>query len=284
MSRSTIFGAQLAVTAIVAAMDEELAPLRARMTAKTSGYLPGVRLTVGRLEGAPVALGVTGDGARNARGGLARLVSNLPVSRVIVAGVSGGVTPDLGVASLVLGDRVVHSRDGSVRVADEALLGAASRACHVGRGVVVTAPRIADSAEEKAGVREVASLACGGAETPTAVDLESSFFVDEALRAGLPWLVLRAISDTADESLPALLNRSRDEGGAIRRGQVALGLLGDPRVLARLLVLRQRVSSCARGLAQTIALIVAALEPADLSLPWGHASGRRTDYGPRGET
>jgi nucleoside phosphorylase len=262
MARSKISGGQLAVTVIVAAMEEELAPLRTLLTGRTSGYLPGVRLTLGRLGHTAVALAVTGDGARNARGGLSRVLDDLPVSRVIVAGVSGAATPDLEVSGLVLGDRIVDARDGSVRLADESLAAAAARACHARRGVVVTAPRLADSADEKARVREVARLACGAAAGPIAVDLESSVFVDEAERAGLPSLVLRAISDAAHESLPALLNRSRDEGGSIRRTRVALGLLGDLRPLPRLLALRQRVSGCARGLARAVALVVTALEPA----------------------
>ena len=266
MARATIFGGQVAVTVIVAAMEEELAPLRTHLTGRTSGYLPGVRLTLGRLGRTPVALVVTGDGARNARGGLSRVLGDLPVSRVIVAGVSGGLTSDLEVAGLVLGDRLVDARDGSVRLADEALVAAAARACHARRGVVVTAPRIADTADEKARVREVARVACGGGVAPIAVDLESSVFVDEAVRAGVPSLVLRAISDTADESVPALLNRSRDEGGAIRRSRVALGLLGDPRPLLRLLELRQRVGACARELARALALVVAALEPTSAPL------------------
>jgi adenosylhomocysteine nucleosidase len=275
MSRSTIFAGQLKVTLVVAAMDEEVAPLRARLSGRTSGYLPGVRLTLGRLGRTPVALAVTGDGARNARGGLSRVLCDLPVSRVIVAGVSGGVTPDAEVGLLVLGDRIVDAHDGSVRLADESLVAAAARACHARRGVAVTAPRIADTTAEKARLREVAKLTCDGEAGPVAVDVESSFFVDEATRAGLPSLVLRAISDTADEPLPALLNRCRDEGGSIRRSRVALGLLGDPRPLAQLLVLRKRVSACALGLARALALVIAALEPADAAVETRAEAGAR---------
>src|SRR5262249_2318374 len=119
MSQPTVFGGPIALTAIVAALDEELAPLRALLSVRTTGYLPGLRLTVGRRGGAPVALAVTGDGASNAREGFAKLVAHLPVSRIIVSGVSGALTSGVGVASLVLGERVVDAHDGSVRLADE---------------------------------------------------------------------------------------------------------------------------------------------------------------------
>jgi len=277
MSRPTAFHGQPALTAIVAAMNEELAPLRTLLASRTSGYLPGVPLTFGHIGSAPVALLCTGDGARNARRGLANMLGQLPVSRVIVAGVSGGVTPDLGVGSLVLGERVVDAVDESVRRADQALAEVAARACHAPRGIVVTAPRIADCPKDKERLREIAALTCGEGATPIAVDLESAVFVDEATRAGVPSIVVRAISDPAGESLPAILNRSRDEGGAIRRSRVLLGLLGDPRPLPRLLMLRQRVSACARELARAVALIVAALEPASLPVPAARGANERLD-------
>ena len=84
------------------------------------------------------------------------------------------------------------------------------------------------------------------------VDLESVSYVAAASEAGIPWLVLRAVSDTAAEALPALLNRCRDEGGAVRRAKVALELMGDPRALPFLLSLRQRIRHCAETLADAI--------------------------------
>jgi len=58
------------------------------------------------------------------------------------------------------------------------------------------------------------------------------------------------VSDRADESLPALLNRSIDGGGAVNRGRVLRGLLGDPGALPQLLALRKRVGQCAEVLAR----------------------------------
>jgi hypothetical protein len=88
------------------------------------------------------------------------------------------------------------------------------------------------------------------------VDLESLAYAEAAAQAAIPWLVLRAVSDTAAEALPALLNRCRDDGGAVRRRQVALELLGDPRALPVLLSLRRRVRRCAETLARATERIV----------------------------
>jgi hypothetical protein len=87
--------------------------------------------------------------------------------------------------------------------------------------------------------------------------------VAAATRAGLPWLVLRAVSDTAADSVPALLNQSRDDGGAVRRGSVVRGLLTNPGALLPLLALRERVRTCADLLAQGVERIMIAMRALD---------------------
>ena len=89
-----------------------------------------------------------------------------------------------------------------------------------------------------------------------AVDLESAAFAAAAAARGLPWLILRAISDTATEALPPLLNRCLDEGGAIRRGLLAARLFSQPSTLPQLLQLRQRVRACAAVLATATTTVI----------------------------
>src|SRR5437868_5689232 len=79
--------------AIVAAMPEEVAPLRARLVG-------------GRLRGQDVAIEVTGDGARNARTGAEALLARRQFDALVVLGVSGALTPALATADLIVGARV----------------------------------------------------------------------------------------------------------------------------------------------------------------------------------
>ncbi|HVX93780.1 MAG TPA: hypothetical protein VHK47_02625 [Polyangia bacterium] len=252
------------LTAIVAAMDEELGPLRARVRGRAPLGVGGRRVTLGRLGRTPVACMATGDGERNARLALPALLAALPVRRVLVVGVAGALSPALEIASIVVGDCVVDERDGSARRAPAALARAAERTCVGRRGVVVSAQRLADTTGDKQRLAALAASAGQSVSTDVAavVDLESAAFAAEAERAGVPWLVLRAVSDTAGEGLPALLNRSRDDGGAVRRSRVALGLLSAPHALPRLLELRARVRVCAGDLARAVELTLAALEAA----------------------
>jgi adenosylhomocysteine nucleosidase len=228
--------------AIVAAMPEELAPLRARLTSSTSRQRGALVLEHGRLAGQVVALAATGDGASNARTGVNVLVATYDPEALLVLGVSGALSPELATADLLVASRVIDE-DGTARVADAARVTAAARATGGRAAVVMSARRIADSVAEK---RRLAQQAGGGLAV---VDLESASYVAAAEGFGIPWIVLRAVSDTAGEALPALLNRSLDAGGAVNRGRVLRGLLGDPGALPQLLTLRKRVAECALVLA-----------------------------------
>jgi nucleoside phosphorylase len=248
--------------AVVAAMPEELAPLRGRLTDRVSedGPRPAAQARAGRLSiergwlnGRRVLLAATGDGAANARAGLSELLAGGPVDGLIVIGVAGALSAGLPSGALVVGSRVIDE-GGRSFAADLDQVAAVARATGGRPGVVVSAGRIADSTSEK---QRLAGLTGAGVGAGAAVvDLESATYLAAAVAAGVPWLVLRSVSDTADEALPELLNQSRDGGGGVRRGQVLLGLLRQPQALPFLLTLRGRV---ARGAEALAAAVVAAL-------------------------
>lgn len=244
---------------IVSAMTEELAVLRQRLMGATPVTISGgkVRDAVrGRLGNQSVVLAATGDGARNAREGIAALLAAVPARELLVVGISGGLSADLRQGDVVVATRVIdEDAGGSVVTASGPSVEAAARASGATPGAVVTARHLADTVAEK---RRLAGLA--GAATAV-VDLETAGYVLAAQRAGLPWTVLRAVSDTADEALPALLNRARDDGGAVRRGSVVRGLLGDPGALPALMSLRRRLKLCAEALARAATAVVTSGPP-----------------------
>jgi adenosylhomocysteine nucleosidase len=254
-------GGTSGVTAIVSAMPEELAALRRQLWGSRR-LRGGHDFTTGWLGRAPVALAVTGDGERNAYDGLCSLLCTLEVRRVLVVGVSGALSQALELGSLLVSERVLQEGGEQLlepRVLDpeEALVEAASRLCVASRAVLISARQLADTPAEKRRLLELLDARDGNApilQGPpsgargvrlAAVDLESAAYARAAVEAGVPWLCVRAISDTAEEALPALLNRCRDGGGAVQRGRVARGLLREPRTVPALLSLRQRVRRCA---------------------------------------
>lgn len=243
---------------VVSAMPEEIAPLRAR-----GG---------GPVGGQSVTFGATGDGERNARQGLAALLAarsgDGPVGRLLALGVAGGLSPELREGDLVVAERVIpEGRPHEVLVADPAVVRWVADVTGARPGVIVSAQQIADSVEGK---RRLLALAAGGPATSASsgaavVDLESASYAGAAHHMRLPWIMLRAVSDPADEALPALLNRCRDDGGAVRRGAVARALLTEPAALPVLLTLRRRVRAASEKLAVAVEALLRAAETGPLA-------------------
>jgi adenosylhomocysteine nucleosidase len=220
--------------AIVAAMPEEIAPLRAR-------------LDRGRLGGQEVEIVVTGDGARNARAGANRTLASGGVQALVVLGVSGALTPALATADLIVGARV-KDEEGRAYAAAPGQVAAIAQATGGRPALVMSARKIADTVEEKMRLARLAEVEVDG--RTAVVDLESAAYVAAAEEARVPWVVLRAVSDVAGEALPAILNRSADSSGSVNRGRVLRGLFSDPGALPHLLALRKRVNQCADVLAR----------------------------------
>ncbi len=262
-------GGASGVTAVVSAMPEELAALRRQLWGgrRLRGHNDFVTGWLGR---APVALAVTGDGQRNAYDGLCSLLCTLDVRRVLVLGVSGALSHALELGSLLVAERVLQEGGEHALDAEEALVDGASRLCVAPRAVLISARQLADTPAEKRRLLELLDARYGLALPATgtaaslsrelrfaAVDLESAAYARAAVEAGVPWICLRAISDTAEEALPALLNRCRDGGGAVQRGRVARSLLKEPGAVPALLSLRQRVRRCAGVLERAAQALIA---------------------------
>ena len=166
---------------------------------------------------------------------------------------AGALSPDLAPGDLVAVRRVIRERGGTL-CASPSVLDAVARGARP--AVAVSAERIADSVAEK---RRLLALAQPEPGVAAIVDLESAAYAEAATAAAIPWLVLRAVSDTCNEALPSLLNRALDAGGAVQRGRVFAGLLGQPSALPRLLALRRRVNACAETLARSATLVIGQL-------------------------
>ncbi|HEU4580547.1 MAG TPA: hypothetical protein VFS67_19960 [Polyangiaceae bacterium] len=226
------------MSAVITALPEEAFWLRRQL--RGLRRLSGVACDVvtGQLGTLPLVQAVTGDGPHNAAAGLSALLQALPVRELIVAGVSGALDQELQLRTLLVGEQV-FDEGGRVLGASESLLAAARRATSARPAVLLSAQQIADSAREKQRLRQLIQPCA----RPAAVDLESAAYASLAHAAGIPWLALRAVSDTADEALPAILNRCRDARGGVSRARVAFGVLADPGALPALLALRQRIRS-----------------------------------------
>jgi adenosylhomocysteine nucleosidase len=238
------------LVAIVAALPEELNGVARRATGLRAEHRGEIRGRVGRLGGTRVVLVVTGDGARNARWGLGRVLAAFEPGRCLVAGLAGALTTDLQVGDVVAARRIL-STAGEAPAPDADWLARAARSLPV--ATVFSAERIAHTVQGKADLRQHLQ-----GEGPAVVDLESATFAGVAAAAGTPYVVLRAVSDLAGEALPFDFERFRDERGSVSRARVARFAALRPRAAARLLDLRRRVELCAYRLADAVEEALAA--------------------------
>ena len=249
-----------AVDAIVlAALPEEMRPLRA-MLADLRPFADDGESWRGRWGSREMALVVTGDGARNARAGATAAFLRVRARAVIAIGVAGALSPELAAGDLLVAHQVLRE-DGNAWKAPPALLAAAAHLPAARPAALISVPRLAASRADKRHLAIVAGQLAPG--LAAAVDLESAAFAAAAIAWGRPWLILRAISDEAHEELPALLNDCLDEGGALRRGRLAVGLFRQPSLLPGLLSIRQRVHRCAETLAAAVLAVIARLGEID---------------------
>jgi adenosylhomocysteine nucleosidase len=231
---------------VVAALPEELASLRGKLqSARRVGRGP-TRALEGKLGRHRVGLMSTGDGAARATQGMRDLLAAHDLSSVVAIGIAGGLSDDLAVGDIVVAERVSNGL-GAVPPPDPELLACAEGLAGARRGAVHSHSEIAVDPVAKRRLWEET-----GRTAASVVDLESASFAREAAARGLPYLVLRAVSDSHDEALPLDFNRFRKLDGSSDRGRVLRFALRHPSIVPELLQLRERLRHCAAGLATLV--------------------------------
>lgn len=233
------------MTGVLTALPEELAPLIAGASFRRRESRRTYRA---RLAGTDVLVAATGEGPAGAARGAADLIERYRPDALIGAGLAGALSPALRFGE-VIAAREVRGASGEVWRPDGALLARASRGADR-VGVVFCTGRLSGTAAEKR------ALCAAHPEAENAVtDLESSAWASAAARAGVPFVALRAVLDTADEDLPEAVRRSWKEG-RLSRAAVVLRALLSPGAFTELLGLRRRTR---RAMARIAVLLPALL-------------------------
>jgi adenosylhomocysteine nucleosidase len=216
--------------AIVSAMAEELAALLAEARDVTVHTHAGRRFHVGTLHGAPVVLVLCGIGKVAAALTTTLLAERYAPQALVFTGVAGGLGDGVRVGDVVVAEALLqHDMDASPLFprfevpltgraqfgADPALTAALAEAAsavlgapgHFGpaaqalgvtapalhRGLVISGDRFVSAAAECGALREVLPAAL-------AVEMEGAALAQVCHDLGLPFAVLRTISDRADDS------------------------------------------------------------------------------------
>jgi nucleoside phosphorylase len=227
---------------LIAAMPVEADALAGRLglvPGEPCAGRPAARRPDGRVT--LVTAGVGRPRARAAAEGLAEMGADALVS----LGVCAALDAALAIGDVVVGTEVIAEGGRPFRAAP-ALLEAARAVAAGSRGLVAFG-RVVTVDRAIARAREKAALAAGWGAV--ALEMEGEGIAAAAAARGLPFLIIRAVSDRANEDLGEALARSVAADGTVDRGRLKRELARRPWELPRLLRLRRQVARAAAAAA-----------------------------------
>ena len=199
---------------IIGAMDVEVALLKEKMQNITTENRAGSAYFAGTLEGTPAVVVQCGVGKVNAALCAQILISEFGVTHLVNTGIAGSLCADLDIGDLVVSeDAIYHDFDisywgraigevpgmGVVAFpADEAMMQFAFAAAesvnpgHTRKGRVASGDQFVCSKEKKDKIIADTAAVC--------TEMEGAAIAHTAYRNCVPFVILRAISDKADDS------------------------------------------------------------------------------------
>lgn len=197
------------------------------------------RAAMADRSGADLTVAVVGPGSAVA----SWIDRERPAGPLVLVGVAGGLTAGANVGAAGIVDRVVDpsGREVARPLAPAAWPGA--------RWTVASADAAVSSPAAKAELarRSGASI----------VDMESAAFARAATARGLPFAIVRGVSDGADDALPDGVERLVDRDGQTRIGEAIRLIARHPTSLGALVTLGRRTQRAMDAAAEALACVVA---------------------------
>lgn len=249
---------------LVVAVKEEADAVLTRMLARTKGKLGKFPFWRGPLAKREVAMILCGPGAGRAEEAARLLVERQSPNLLISAGFSGGLKTGQNRGDILFGTRILPAEPGgeTFEVDPRVLRGAKTamsefqeqgrvgggREYQAAEATLVTRSKILVTSHEK---RLLAQES--GAD---GVDMESRGVVALAREKDLPWVAVRAISDTVEEDLPLDFNQFLGPGGEPDRMKIVLHGLTRPALFGKLMELRKTTQEVGGNLVLFLELLL----------------------------
>ena len=197
----------MSITAIMGAMPDEVEQLCALLDGVTVEPYAGVTYHRGLLGEKQVVVCCAGMGKANAAATTQVRLTKYGAEKLIFSGVAGNMTSKIGIGDVVIGQTVLY-HDADMDMLDQnppyldeypgdpALIAAAQAACAQAgvkaiTGRIATGDRFVGDTETKRRIE----AACH----PDCVEMEGAAVSQIAAKNGVPCVILRAMSDNADE-------------------------------------------------------------------------------------
>lgn len=186
--------------AFVCAMPMELRPLRRRLSLRKAdlGY-------TGRIGDRAVIAVATGIGTALAHASTVRLLDAVDVEWVIVVGIAGAIDNETPIGTVVLPDLVVNAADGAGHRPTPLRLGSQGTSQGTSQGILWTTDAVLLDPGVHAELR---------AQGVVSLDMETAAIAKVCEERGVPWSVVRAISDRASDGTvdAAIVGLARSDG------------------------------------------------------------------------
>ena len=196
------------VIGIMGAMPDEVDQLCARLSDVKVEEYGGVSYHCGSLAGRQLVVCCAGMGKANAAATTQVLITKYGAGQIIFSGIAGNMTSKIGIGDVVIGGTVLY-HDAQLDMicqnppylkeyhGDPALIAAAEAACQEA-GVRYITGKIATG---DLFIGDSASKAAIAAKChPDCVEMEGAAVSQIAAKNGVPCVILRAMSDNADEA------------------------------------------------------------------------------------
>jgi adenosylhomocysteine nucleosidase len=212
------------------------------------GSWPLYRRTCGTSQMTAVQSGI---GCQRAAAAARLLVHRFAPQVLVSFGFAGGLLPEIAPGTLIIGAKLVHaagSRDPPLDADDalvEQFVAAARReGLAVRHGTMITTPHLMADIPSKAALART-SGAC-------AVDMETAGIAAVARQAGLAWVAIRAVVDTAEETLPTACLHTVKADGRLALGPFMRTLCRSPGVLRQFFWLGRRAKTARQHLSRVL--------------------------------
>jgi nucleoside phosphorylase len=188
------------------------------------------------------------------------LVSGFVSPLVISAGSCGALAPGLEAGDVVIPESVLDPGGRRLNVTPGAHATAVRLAnaewseggkARERTGLLLTSVEVVATPEAKASLREESGA--------LAVDMESALIVAWASSHGCPSLVVRAVSDTASQEIPASLIGLVTREGRLRSGRAIVRALSRPRAIPSAFALRRGTAIGLKRIARLVTALTSSL-------------------------
>lgn len=199
--------------------------IRSRFEMKL-GVITGMESEAKLLRGLDLSVESGGGHESATRRKVERLIAG-GADRILSFGIAGALDPSLRPGDILLATSVRTAEGSAIEVDGDWLRSLSAALPAAQRGPLLGISRIVSERDEKAQLFR--------AQATRAIDMESHIAAAIAARHGRSFAAIRAIADTAADTLPPAVQNGLDENGKAAIGPVIRSLLSNPAQLPALI-------------------------------------------------